>query len=117
MPAHRLILAKKPMGCAWLLEWDESTLTLYDPDGELVIAAPVELAHRLVNMYDLDGEGQVTFDVQPEPLTFNAQREAARELRELVLRGLRTDAPFRAAQKRHARRIIPVGVAAFVVCG
>ena len=117
MPSHRLILEKKPMGCAWLLAWDDFTLTLRDPDGELVFEVPAEHAHRLVDMYDLDGEGQVTFDIQPEPLTFKPQREAVRDLRELVLRGLRTDAPFRAAQKRHARLIIPVGIVVFVVCG
>ena len=117
MPSHHLMPDKTFPGPAWLLAWDDVTLTLRGPDGEVIFEVPASEAHRIVDVYDLEGEGDITFNVGTKPLTFKANPSAARDLRELVMQGLRTDAPFREAQRRHARVILPTGLVLFVVCG
>ena len=117
MPSHRLILENAPKAGEWLLEWDATTLSVKNPEGRLAFAIPVGHAHRVVELYELDAEGKVSFATDAGSMTFKRNKDAARDLRELVLVGLRSDAPFREAQKRQARIIIPLGAAAFVVCG
>ncbi len=117
MPSHRLILEKAPHAGEWLLEWDATTLSVKAPDGQPVFDIPMERAHRIVELHELDAEGKVSFATDAGSMTFKRNKEAARDVRELVLDGLRSDTAFREAQKRQARVVIPLGIAAFVVCG
>lgn len=117
MPSHRLILEKAPKVGEFLLEWDATTLSVKAPDGDLVFEFPVGRAHRIVELQELDTDGKVSFATDSGSMTFKRNKEAASDVRELVMEGLRSDAPFREAQKRQAKIIIPLGVVAFVVCG
>ena len=117
MPSHELVPEKLPYGGRWLVAWDELALTVRDPDGAAIIDVPVERVHRIILLYELDAEGKVGFNTSEGPLTFKPDKAAARDVRELVVRGLRTDAPFRAAQKRWARIVALLGAIAFVICG
>lgn len=115
MPFHRLIAEKSATKGEWLLEWDNATFELSDPDGQVVLQAEAKYAHRLVEMYELYAEGKVSFATPIGPLTFKANKLAAADLRELVDTGLAGDTEFCAALKSQARRAILVGAIMFVV--
>lgn len=117
MPSHRLLLESAPKAGEFLLEWDEATLSVKDPDGALVFEIPVGGAHRVVEMYELDTHDKVSFATDAGSMRFKRHTEAARDVRELVMNGLSLDSDFRDAQKRQAKRAIPLGIAAFVICG
>lgn len=117
MPSHRLILERTPAAGDWLLEWDTATLRVKAPDGQPVMECPVAEVHRIIELYELDAEGKVSFATSSGAMTFRKNPNAARDVRTLVLEGLRHDHEFRAAQRRHARRIIPIALAATIVCG
>lgn len=117
MPQHRLILEKAPRAGEFLLEWDATTLSVKAPDGQPVFEFPVGRAHRIVELHELDTDGKVSFATDAGSMTFKRNKEAASDVRELVMDGLRSDAPFREAQKRQARILIRLGAVAFVVCG
>jgi hypothetical protein len=117
MPSHRLILERGRSSGEWVLEWDAATLTLRGPDGEVLFEVPSGQAHRIVETYELYAEGKVSFATSAGSLTFKRQGDAARDLRQLVEAGLRSDAGYREAQKAQARRVIPLGLAAGVACG
>src|SRR6478752_4050329 len=93
------------------------TLSLRAPDGELVLEFPVARAHRIVELHELDTDGKVSLRTDAGSMTFKRNKDAARDVRELVLEGLRSDTAFRDAQKRSATFVIPMGAALFVVCG
>ena len=78
---------------------------------------PITHAHRIVELHELDADGKVSFATDAGSMMFKRNKEAARDVRELVMEGLRSDTAYRDAQKRQARIIILLGGAAFVVCG
>jgi hypothetical protein len=117
MPSHRLVVENRASAGEWLLEWDEATLRVTGPGGDLVFEIPVARAHRIVELHELDVDGKVSFATDVGSLTFKRNKEAARDVRELVFGGLRVDGEYREAQKRTARVMIPVGTVALVVCG
>jgi hypothetical protein len=117
MPSHRLILEKAKGAGEWLLEWDEVTLRLSDPEGQRGFEHPVLRAHRIIEIYELDVGGKVSFATSDGSMTFAKNSDAARDVRELMLRGLRLDADYRHALKRTSRRMVWIGVAVFFVSG
>src|SRR3954454_13216580 len=117
MPRHLLVLESAPGAGEWVLEWGGETLSMTGPDGELLFEVPVARAHRVVELYELDQEGKVSFATEAGPMTFNKNKEAVRDVRELVLAGLRSDGEYREGQKRLAKLLIPLGLAMFFVCG
>src|SRR3954452_24623177 len=94
MPSHRLILEKTPKAGEFLLEWDATTLSVKAPDGELVFEFPSDRAHRIVELHELDTDGKVSFATDSGSMTFKRNRDAASDVRQLVIEGLRSDAPF-----------------------
>lgn len=117
MPAHRLILENAPKAGEWSLQWDSDFFSLKAPDGTLIFQVPTSRSHRLVEVHELDAEGKISFATAAGTLTFKPDKAAARDVRELLLLGLRSDTAYRAAQKRLATLMIPVGIAMFLVCG
>jgi hypothetical protein len=115
--SHRLILESGPPDAEWLLEWDDVTLTLKAPDGQLVLEAPPTAAHRLVELYELYAEGKVSFATSHGSRTFKKQSGALAALRGLVEAGMAGDAEFRAELRRQSLRAIPRGLVMFVVGG
>jgi hypothetical protein len=82
---------------------------------ELLFEVPIEQAHRAINLHELD-HGQVCLKTPEGNLLFRKNKAAARDVEELLLQGLRSDAEFRERQKRLAKRGIPLGIVLFVVC-
>ena len=117
MPSHRLILVKSPKGGEWLLEWDAATLAVTAPDGERVFEIPVNRAHRFVDLHDLDADYKVNFVTGGRDLRFKRNKQAARDIGELVKEGLRSDVEYRETLKRQAHRMIFFGLLLFVVGG
>ena len=91
MPSHRLTHEGGPAGAKWLLEWDDATFTLKDPDSQLVFECPAAQAHRVIEVYELYAEGKVSFATPHGSLTFKKHRAAAAGLRLFVEAGLRAD--------------------------
>jgi hypothetical protein len=117
MPIYRLLRDKTRSSGEWHIEWDAVRLLVKDPSGTLVFEHPIERAHQIVELHELETEGKISFATSEGSLTFKPNKDAAREIRELILQGLQTDVIYRKAQKQHARIMIPLGIAAFVVCG
>jgi hypothetical protein len=117
MPIYRLLRDKARSSGEWHIEWDAVRLLVRDPSGALVFEHPIERAHQIVELYELETEGKISFATSAGSLTFKPNEDAAREIRELILQGLHSDTIYRKAQKRHARMMIPIGTIAFVVCG
>jgi hypothetical protein len=117
MPIYRLLRDKARSPDEWHIEWDAVRLLVRDPSGVLFFEHPVERAHQIVELHELEMEDKISFATSTGSLTFKPNKDAAREMRELILQGLQTDVPYRKAQERQARILIPLGIAAFVVCG
>ncbi len=117
MPTHRLTRDKGPASEPYVVEWDATTLRVTDPFGGLVFEHPVDRAHRIIETHELDADGKVSFATSSGSLTFKKDAAALRDVRALVMQGLRSDVEYRVAQRRQARRMVPLGVAMFVVFG
>jgi hypothetical protein len=117
MPSHRLILVKAPKAGEWLVEWDATTLSVTAPDGQPVFQMPVDRAHRVVDLHDLDADYKVNFTTDAGDLRFKRNKPAARDVRELVQKGLRCDVEWRQTLRHQSRRAILVGLFLFIVCG
>jgi hypothetical protein len=117
MELHRMILEGGPRDAEWLLEWDDATLALKDPDGHPVFEVESNSAHRVVGLYQLFAEGQISFATPVGFLTFKKHRAALTPMRRLVELGLARDAEFRSELRRESLRAIPRGLALFVVGG
>jgi hypothetical protein len=117
MPSHRLTLHKNRRDGQWLIEWDSRRLAITSPRGQMVCDVPTEEAHRLFDLYELDAEKRISLPTAVGQLTFARDAAAAHDVRELITQGLRGDPEFREEQVRRARRLLPIGLCAFVVCG
>lgn len=117
MPSHRLILEGDSSKEKWLLRWDANTFVLNAPDGQVIIEAPTEEAHRLPEIYELYAEDKVSFATPAGSLTFKRHSAAVRDIRAFLEAGLRSDSEYRLHLKSQARRAISFGLAASVICG
>jgi uncharacterized membrane protein (DUF485 family) len=116
MPAHKLILEKARSAGEWLLEWDVGHLRLHDPGGLRLFELPSGQVHRFVDLDELDSS-KISFITPAGVLTFSRNKDAARDLRGLVIECIRSDGDFRELQKRTARFVAPLGIIVFLVCG
>jgi hypothetical protein len=117
MPIYRLLRDESRSSGEWHIEWDAVRLLVRNPSGALVFEHPIERAHRIVELHELETEGKISFATSAGSLTFKPNKDAVRDIRELILQGLNSDIEYRKAQKRHVRIMIPLGIIAFVVCG
>src|SRR5262245_55973717 len=100
MESYRMILKGGPRDAEWILEWDDATLALKDPDGRPVFEVESNAAHRVVGLYQLFAEGQISFATPVGFLTFKKNPAALTPLRRLVESGLAQDAEFRSELRR-----------------
>lgn len=116
---HELIDGTDLPGVFWVLECDDQSLTLTDPDGVHRLAIDAISAPRLIALRPLYYEGalEVTHPGRDGSLQFLKHRAAAAELRSLVAAGLRIDTPFLVHLRREAVREVLVGVPLTLVCG
>ena len=115
MHTHKLILEGNRSKAEWLLEWDDSALTLKAPDGELVFDAPADQAHRAIEIFELYAEQKISFATPNGPLTFRQQKPAATDVREYVENGLRSDPEYCTALLRQSRAAITRCIVMFIL--
>jgi hypothetical protein len=119
MISHRFILEKSPYAGEWLLEWDPSDdgmMTLRGPEGQLLFEAPRLVGCQIIDVYEL-ADGKVSIRSPAGVLTFKKNKEAARDLRELIKEALRCDPAFRRDFRLRAKVMLPIGVLLLVFCG
>jgi hypothetical protein len=116
MKSHRLVQKGGPSDAEWVLAWDDATLTLTAPDGQRVLQATPTAAHRLVELYELYAEGNVSFATPYGSLEFKKPSATVAAVRELVESGMAGDPEFCAELRRQSLRTITRGLVMFVVC-
>lgn len=126
MHFHRLILEKGAPTDEWVLRWDDKSLVLENPDGQVVIESDPSSAHRLFDLLELFGDGKIAFSLSGRniafskagpPLNFQKHPEAVAELQALVRAALASDQAFRAELWGRYLYTLPLGLAALCVCG
>jgi hypothetical protein len=115
MPSHRLIKEGDPSNAEWLLVWDDARFVLMNPSGHPEYAADAGMAHRAMDIFALYGHDKITFNSPDGSLEFKKNPAALAELRWFVDVGLGADTEFRRELHRHAKRIILLGLAMFLI--
>jgi hypothetical protein len=117
LQSFRLILEGDPPEGGWLLEWDDETLSLRDPEGRPIFEAPSASAHRVVDLDELYGESKVGFATPFGSWAFRKYPDALEAVRQLVERGLAGDPAFLLGMRAQALRMAALGLVMFAVGG
>src|SRR5687768_7923147 len=88
MSSHRLTLHKNRRDGQWLIEWNSQRLVVTSPRGQIVCDVPIEEAHRLFDLYELDAEKRISLPSAVGQLTFARDAAAAHDVRELITHGM-----------------------------
>jgi hypothetical protein len=115
--SHRLILKGDQSNREWLLEWDDKSFVLKDPDGLPVFEAESQYAHRIIELHEMYADGRISFATPNGSLAFKKNPEALVELREFAEARLSCDDVYRSELRRSALRAIPCGLSMFIVAG
>jgi hypothetical protein len=115
--SYRLILERGSPTAEWLLEWDASRLVLRDPQNRVVFDAAASEAHRALDPYQLYAEGKISITGPYGAWVFKSNGAALAALRDFLEAGLAADAEYRSELRRQALRVMPLGLALFVVGG
>jgi len=87
------------------------------PDGRPAFESTPDVAHRIVEMYELYMEGKISIVTPQSTLTFQKQTAGLAPLRELVEAGMAGDPEFRSDLRQQSLRAISLGLAFFIVGG
>jgi len=113
----RLILKDDPTKAEWLLQWDNSSFSLKNPEGQPVFETAVSTVHRLVEIRELYAEDKISLAIPYGSMVFESDPIALAELRAFVAKSLGSDAEYCAELQRRSLRSIPIGLAMFLVAG
>jgi hypothetical protein len=69
MPIYRLLHDGSRSSDEWHIEWDAVRLLVRNPSGDLVFEYPIEQAHRIVELHELETEGKISFATSAGSLT------------------------------------------------
>lgn len=95
MPLYRLLTEYGSPLNEWILEWNDSRMTLRNPDEEQKVDCPIENAHRLVKILELYTENKIRFDTSAGFYLFKAQKETLDDVKAFVQAGLKKDSDYR----------------------
>ena len=105
MPSHPLHRVDQRSRGDWLLQWDDQTLTLRDPGGDVVLMGPRNTAHRLFDLHELHNERRVVLALSGLSLTFEGSDETINDVANFIAGGLRDDPEYVSALRRRLRLV------------
>jgi hypothetical protein len=113
--SYRLVLEGGRRDAEWVLARDGAEVTLTDPDGQIVFAG--EPAYRVIDLWNLGGEGRIRLVLAHDCLAFRKHRGAVAAVRAAVEAGLAADSEVRGGLRLRAAAAIRDGSVMFAVAG
>src|SRR5262249_1259413 len=107
---NRLILKDDPTKAEWLLQWDNSSFSLKNPEGQPVFETAVSTGHRLVEIRELYAEDKISLAIPYGSMVFESDPVALAELRAFVAKSL-------GSEQQRLLRSIAIGLAMLLVAG
>ena len=117
MHSYRLVLEGTPDNAEWALDWDNTTFTLKDPDGQSVLETQSHVAHRLLDVFQLFSSSRIRITANVGLLAFKKNKAAVEDLRTFLENALRSDSDYRRDLHQQAVRAIVRGSATIGIAG